>query len=124
MQPVKQILIYRIAHLTITSIVLWVQAIHAERKAKGLTHWLGADHVRNLSPFDRAGDTFPTFKRKSVLAHSDPREKARLEAEYGHWRDAYQFALEQWTRGQRDVRFPLGTYQIVRQHHALVVDPG
>jgi hypothetical protein len=98
-----------------------VARIHAERRAQGLPAPLGAQRVLEQDPLESSGDTFPTFGRNPRIACLDPVRRRALLRQLQEWRVRHRIALGAWRQGQRDVRFPAGTYGM-RRHHGACVD--
>jgi hypothetical protein len=97
-----------------------VEEIVAERRAQGLTHFLGPDAVRAQDPRESAGDTFPTFARNPRVACRDETRRIALLAALVSWRVTYRVARVAWRSGQRHVPFPHGAFALPRLHGAPV----
>lgn len=98
-----------------------IETVYAERKAAGRTTFMGAHAVRTQSPFESAGDTFPTFERDPrISCPGDAPHRIRVIAGLKAWREDYRLAREAWLSGNRSVRFPWGTYGMRVIHRASV----
>ena len=91
-----------------------LQAIYARRKAEGKKRFMGVRAVMAQDARDAAGDVFPKFKRNPTIACGKGRGelRARLLRQLTTWRGEYRRAWERWRRGEDDVEFPAGTYQM------------
>ena len=97
-----------------------LEQIHTERRAQGLTRFMGVAAILEQDPFESSGDTFPTFGRDPRLACVDRDRRPGLLAELQAWRMAYRVALVTWRSGERAVLFPHGSYALPRLHRACV----
>ena len=97
-----------------------LEAIHAEREADGLTHFMGVEALLAQNPFESARDTFPTFATNPRLAGHGAEGHEALKTELREWRNRYREHLERWQRGERDVVFPCGSYELPHVHGARV----
>jgi len=93
-----------------------LRRIHAERKAAGKTRFMGRRAVLAQSPYDSAGDVFPTRGLDPTLAH-DPEERAAVRGALREWRAEYRAALARYLAGNRRVVFPVGTYLMRVRFH-------
>jgi len=96
---------------------------HAHREvAKRGWRFLGAQRVRQLSPyrratsFERLRDRNPTF----AVGRGHVRVFFQAMAELRAFRRGYRDALEQWRAGVRSVVFPQGTWCMCQVHGVLV----
>ncbi len=100
-----------------------VAQIHADRRAEGLTHFMGIEAAMSIDPLDSVGDTFPTFARDPRIAcRYTPRRIARLK-ELQLWRLNYLKARERWCNGDRTALFPHGSYWLPFFHGAETAAP-
>jgi hypothetical protein len=97
-----------------------VALIHEQRRAAGFGRFLGVAAVLAQEPRARAGDTFPTFARNPRIACLAVEARVGLLTGLREWRAAYRVAFEAWTRGDRTVVFPCGSYALPRWHAARV----
>ena len=96
--------------------------IHAERRAEGLGY-KGAAAILAESHTKRAGGTLPSFARNPCIAAKNVELRIALLQGLQAFRGRYREARVAWGKGNREVRFPLGTYGMVRFHQALVEVP-
>src|SRR5690606_33422754 len=97
-----------------------VALILEQRRKAGFERTMGAAAIQAQDPFARAGDTFPTFARNPRIACLEPSTRVALLLELQTWRQQYRAAFELWTKGDRTVAFPRGSYGIPRWHAAEV----
>ena len=97
-----------------------IQEILAEREAEGLTTFLGLEALRAQDPLESVGDTFPTFSRNPTIACIIPELRVAHIQNLQAFRSRYRDCLRQWQAGDRQVRFPRGSYWLPRFHGALV----
>ncbi len=97
-----------------------VAEIHAARKAAGLTRFMGMKAILAQDPFASVGDTFPTFARDPRIACLHAGLRKGLLRGLQLWRSTYRAALARWRDGDRDVRFPPGSYWLPVFHGAEV----
>ncbi len=97
-----------------------IEEIHAQRRAEGKTRVLGVPAIMAQDPLVSIGETFPTFDTNPRIACKEPAQRVALLLGLQRWRTRYRSALDSWTQGQRDARFPAGTYWIAHFHKALV----
>lgn len=98
-----------------------LQRIYQQRRAAGKPAFMGVGRIRALDPFASAGDTFPRFQLDPRIASSNQDgERQALLNELKAWRAAYKAALEEWRNGNRNVTFPLGTYNMRKLHRCKV----
>jgi hypothetical protein len=97
-----------------------IASIHEERRRAGKTCFMGVEAIRQLDPFESAGDTFPKFRLNPRIACGDKELRIQLLLGLKAWRHAYKAALEEWRNGNRAVVFPEGTIQMKRLHRCKV----
>ena len=85
---------------------------------------IGIDRIMKLDPHKPLGDSFPTFARNPrVAGRRRLKDYVRRLAELVEWRKRHREAWNSWKQGNRDVRFPRGTYLMAIRHGALVAAP-
>jgi len=91
-----------------------LQAIYARRKAEGRRRFMGVRAVMAQNARDAAGDVFPKFEQNPTIAcgRGQGELRAQLLRQLTAWRGEYRRAWERWRRGEGDVVFPAGTYQM------------
>lgn len=94
---------------------------HADMQHKGWA-FRGAQRVRKESPYECAKGWEPPRGRNPQFAVGKDQKDAFFDAVAAlrTFRQAYRAALEQWCRGIRSVRFPLGTWTMRVLHAATV----
>ena len=97
-----------------------VALIHEQRRAAGFTRFMGAEAVLAQDPRQRAGETFPSFARNPRIACLSREARIGLLTGLREWRMSYRLAFEAWTKGDRTVVFPPGSYALPRWHAARV----
>jgi hypothetical protein len=98
-----------------------VEQIHAERRQRGLTTFIGVERIRQEDPREPAGDSVPTFARNPRIACRDRETRLDLLRELQRWRTEVAEKREKWRLGDRDVVFPAGVYGMWALHGAKVV---
>lgn len=91
-------------------------------RAEGRT-FLGADGVRTM-PLDRSGTTpEPRRKRRPTFVAREPERREAALRRQRAFRTAYRVAFDRWRGGDRNVRFPEGTYRMRVLHRAQCGPP-
>ena len=83
--------------------------IHAEREAAGLSY-MGPEAVLAQDRNGSAGDSIPTFDTTPRTACDDFETRIRVLRDLKAFRAAYRKAYARYVAGDREVKFPLGTY--------------
>jgi REP element-mobilizing transposase RayT len=100
------------------------QELLAQQEVKN-RNWdvLGAERVRQLSPYRRAKTFEPVQGRNPTFAVGRGQKRTFLEAvsELRAFRRAYRQAFERWRSGLRNTIFPRGTWAMRRVHGIGVV---
>jgi REP element-mobilizing transposase RayT len=116
----------RVSHATARALVN-AEVKRLERRARETLRFkgwrvLGKARISALSPYDRAKSWEPLRGRNPTLAvgHGQREQMAHAVSVLRAFRHAYRRALDDWRRGIRDVRFPLGTW-LMRWLHAVPV---
>ena len=92
----------------------------ARREGKGV---LGRRGVLAQSRYARPGMREPRFEMSPrVACRNKWRRIERLQRDRD-WRDAYAQALQRWRDGDREVRFPYGTYKMRVLHGVACIGP-
>ena len=105
-----------------------LKLVHATRLAEGKTHYMGVRAVLAQDPRDSAGSVRPTFARvPRVACKGDSAARYAILEELVAWRHRYRWALELRRQAlasqegaERDIEFPLGTYQLLREHKVRI----
>lgn len=88
----------------------------------GENGFMGKSKLRHLDHLD-SPRTRPTFgkliPRVSASTHA---ELVKQKTKYKHFCDSYGEAFQRWQRGERDVEFPYGTYQMQHIHKVRVAE--
>ncbi|MFZ5478478.1 MAG: hypothetical protein ACOZNI_17040, partial [Myxococcota bacterium] len=98
-----------------------LERIHADRRRRGLTSFMGMERIRQEDPREPAGDSFPTFARNPRIACRDRETRLGLLRELQRWRAEVAKKREEWRLGDREVVFPRGVYGMWALHGARVV---
>jgi hypothetical protein len=119
----------QLRHLGTDAVVRRLRAlVRAElRRARSIVRsqgrtFLGADGVRTMPIYRHATTPESIRKRRPTFASRDPGRRRAALHRLRVFRAAYRIAFERWRAGQRDVRFPEGTYQL-RVIHAVSAGP-
>jgi hypothetical protein len=101
------------------------QKAREEMVAKG-RHFMGADKVTKVSPYQRATSWEDVRSLNPTFAVGRGKEEAKKLAikALKAFRRAYRAALKLWRTGTRSVQFPPGTWWMTTFHGAAVADTG
>jgi putative transposase len=93
--------------------------------AKG-RHFMGADRVTKVSPYERATswETLRSLDPTFAVGRGQQEARKLAIAAVKTFRRAYRTALRLWRTGNRKAVFPLGTWWMAIFHGAPVVDSG
>jgi putative transposase len=99
------------------------QKAREQMAAKG-RHFMGADKVTKVSPYERATSWEDIRSLNPTFAVGRGQEKAKELAKKAlkAFRGAYREALKRWCSGDRTVEFPLGTWWMATFHGVPVSD--
>jgi len=101
-----------------------LQAIYRKRAKAGKKRFLGVRAIRDQSPFESAGDTFPGFKRNPRIACTNKALRIWLLTQLRAWRYEYRGAHLEWRfHGDHDAVFPYGAVDMPRYHSARIGEP-
>ena len=89
------------------------------RVAERGERFLGAEAVRQVSPWGQPATDEPRGGRKPAVAARDATVREQMIRKLTAFRQAYRSALDGWRRGDRGVVFPFGSYLMCRFHRAL-----
>ena len=99
-----------------------VAKLRAERKREGLG-FTTPQQIRDQNPLDSVGDTFPDRDLSPRVACKDPARRAGMLLWISTFRLAHWCAWQLWSRGDREVLFPYGTYLMQRRYRVRCRDP-
>jgi len=98
-----------------------IEAVHAQRLEEGKSRFMGIEAVMAQDPRDSAGPTWPTFARNPRIAcKGDSAARFAILEELVSWRIRYRLAWEARKAGDLEAVFPLGTFELRRDHHVRI----
>ncbi len=96
----------------------YLAKVMAEREEEGLTSFKGMAKIKAQDARDCPDETSPSFARNPRIACKDPKLRVELLDGLVDFRFRVHCALRRWCAGERDAKFPYGTYWMVRFHGA------
>jgi hypothetical protein len=97
-----------------------IAAIHEERQAEGRTRYMGVAAILDQSPTESSGSTFPDFGRNPTIACKNKKSRVAALIDKKAWRARYREIRAEWRKGNRDVIFPAGSYDLPQLRGAAV----
>ena len=101
------------------------QKAREELASKG-RHFMGADKVTKVSPYERATswEDIRSLNPAFAVGRGQQRAKELAIKALKAFRSAYREALKRWRSGDRNAAFPVGTWWMATFHGAPVADTG
>ncbi len=88
----------------------------------GENGFMGKSKLRNIHHLD-SPRTRPSFgKLNPKVSGATGEDRVRQKTKYKHFCASYEESFHRWQRGERDVEFPYGTYQMQHIHKVRVAE--